>query len=116
MRAVPQAIVRRRAAGTLDSAIRSSRRAERNSAGRGFLGRVVRSLPDDGARVRESGGAFEPRERLAKVDTEAEQALAARFGIRSIPTVILFRDGRRLRGQAGSMTNPQQIAAWVQSQ
>jgi putative thioredoxin len=38
----------------------------------------------------ELGGAF----LLAKVDTEAEQALAAAFGIRSLPTVQLFKDGR----------------------
>ena len=59
---------------------------------------------------------LEPRARLAKVDTEAEQALAARFNIRSIPTLIMFRDGREVSRQAGAMTNPQQIAAWVQSQ
>jgi len=59
---------------------------------------------------------LEPRVRLAKVDTEAEQTLAARFGIRSIPTLILFREGREVARQAGAMVNPQQIAAWVQSQ
>lgn len=32
--------------------------------------------------------------RLAKVNTDAAQALAARMGIRSIPTLILFKDGR----------------------
>jgi putative thioredoxin len=32
--------------------------------------------------------------RLAKVDTESEQALAAQHGIRSLPTVRLFRDGK----------------------
>lgn len=34
------------------------------------------------------------RARVVKVDTDAEQALAARFQIRSIPTVILFSDGK----------------------
>lgn len=37
--------------------------------------------------------SFAGRARVVKVDTEAEQQLAARFQIRSIPTVILFRDG-----------------------
>jgi len=32
--------------------------------------------------------------RLVKVDTDAEQALAAQFGVRSLPTVMLFKDGR----------------------
>jgi thioredoxin 2 len=40
---------------------------------------------------------------VAKVDTDAEQALAARFGIRSIPTLILFDRGRELARQSGTM-------------
>jgi thioredoxin 2 len=38
-------------------------------------------------------GELATQVRLAKVDTEAAQALAARMGIRSIPTLILFKDG-----------------------
>ena len=46
---------------------------------------------------------LEPAFRLAKVDTEAQPALGARFGIRSIPTLALFRGGRELARQAGAM-------------
>ena len=46
---------------------------------------------------------LEPHMRLAKVNTEEEQALAARFGIRSIPTLVLFRQGREVARQAGAM-------------
>ncbi|MGV8931444.1 MAG: thioredoxin TrxC [Luteimonas sp.] len=46
---------------------------------------------------------LEPRLRLAKVDTEAEQALGARFAIRSIPTLVLFQGGRELARQSGAM-------------
>ena len=46
---------------------------------------------------------LEPHMRLAKVNTEEEQTLAARFGIRSIPTLILFRQGREVARQAGAM-------------
>lgn len=46
---------------------------------------------------------LEPSVRLAKVNTEEEQALAARFGIRSIPTLVLFRQGREVARQAGAM-------------
>ena len=35
------------------------------------------------------------RARLVKVNTELAQALAGRFGIRSIPTLVLFKDGQR---------------------
>ena len=46
---------------------------------------------------------LEPALRLAKVDTEAQPALGSRFGIRSIPTLVLFRQGRELARQAGAM-------------
>lgn len=45
---------------------------------------------------------LEPRFRLAKVNTEAEPALAARFGIRSIPTLVAFRGGLEVARQSGA--------------
>jgi thioredoxin reductase (NADPH) len=39
----------------------------------------------------------------AKVDTEAEQELAAIVGIRSIPTIMAFRDGVLVYSQPGAM-------------
>ena len=47
---------------------------------------------------------LEPVVRLAKVDTEAQPALGNRFGIRSIPTMVLFRQGRELARQSGAMS------------
>jgi len=41
--------------------------------------------------------------RFAKVDTDAAQGLAARMGIRSIPTLILFKDGRETDRISGAM-------------
>ena len=55
---------------------------------------------------------LEPQLRLAKVDTEAEQALAARYGIRSIPTMVLFRGGREIARQSGAMS-AEDIARWA---
>lgn len=55
---------------------------------------------------------LEPQVRLAKVDTEAEQALAARYGIRSIPTMVLFRDGREIARQSGAMS-AEDITRWA---
>lgn len=40
---------------------------------------------------------------FAKVDTEAEPALAGAFGIRSIPTLMVFRDQVMVFQQAGSL-------------
>jgi len=50
-----------------------------------------------------AAAGLEPRVRLAKVDTEAEQALAARFNIRSIPTLALFKGGQEIARNAGAM-------------
>jgi thioredoxin 1 len=44
-----------------------------------------------------------PTIRFAKVDTEAEQGLAAALQIRSIPTIMVFRDGVLLFNQAGAL-------------
>jgi thioredoxin 2 len=59
---------------------------------------------------------LEPQFRLAKVNTEDNQALAARFGIRSIPTLILFANGREVARQSGALMQPEQIASWARSQ
>lgn len=56
---------------------------------------------------------LEPRVRLLKVDTEASQDLAARYGIRSIPTLMLFAGGREVARQAGAM-DASSIVAWSQ--
>ncbi len=57
---------------------------------------------------------LEPRLRLAKVDTEAEPALAARYGIRSIPTLVLFRAGLEVARQAGAM-GATDLVHWAQT-
>jgi len=46
---------------------------------------------------------LEPHVRLGKLDTEAEQAIAARYGIRSIPTMILLHHGREGARTSGAM-------------
>jgi thioredoxin 2 len=51
----------------------------------------------------QAAAQLEPAMRLAKVDTEAEPALGARFDIRSIPTLALFAGGREVARQAGAM-------------
>lgn len=60
----------------------------------------------------EAAMLLEPNVRLAKLDTEAEQAIGARFGIRSIPTLALFKGGREIARQSGAM-GAQDIVRWV---
>lgn len=47
---------------------------------------------------------LEPKVRIAKVDTDAEPMLASRFGIRSIPTLILLQKGQEISRISGSMS------------
>jgi len=62
----------------------------------------------------EAARQLEPAYRLAKVDTEAEQGLAARFNIRSIPTLIVFHQGREIARQSGAM-DARNLMGWIQS-
>lgn len=45
----------------------------------------------------------EPRARLAKLNTEFSQNIAAQFGIRSIPTLIVFKNGKEVSRQSGAL-------------
>lgn len=51
----------------------------------------------------QAAARLEPRVRLAKLDTEAEPDIAARFGIRSIPTLIGFRGGHEVARRSGAL-------------
>ena len=59
--------------------------------------------------------SLEPRVRLAKVDTEAEPGLGSRFGIRSIPTLLLLHGGREIGRQSGAIGS-EQIVRWTRGQ
>lgn len=62
----------------------------------------------------QAAGQLEPRYRLAKVNTEEQQALAARFNIRSIPTLVVFRGGQEVARQSGAM-DARNLMGWIQS-
>ena len=62
----------------------------------------------------QAAGQLEPRVRLAKLNTEEAQMTAAQFGIRSIPTLILFHRGREVARQPGAM-GAADIVRWTQA-
>jgi thioredoxin 2 len=62
----------------------------------------------------QAAAQLEPRFRLLKVNTEAEQQLGAQFNIRSIPTLALFHRGREVARQAGAM-GAADIVRWASS-
>lgn len=55
---------------------------------------------------------LEPRARLLKLNSDDNQAFSARLGIRGIPTMVLFRNGRESDRISGAMS-AQQITDWV---
>jgi len=60
----------------------------------------------------QAAAELEPRVRLAKVNTEEEQELAARFRIQAIPTLAVFKRGRELARQSGAMPL-QALTSWI---
>jgi thioredoxin 2 len=57
---------------------------------------------------------LEPAMRLIKINTEEEQGLAARYTIRSIPTLMLFKGGREIARKSGALSE-QDLVRWAQS-
>lgn len=55
---------------------------------------------------------IEPRARLLKVNTEIEQVLAARYSIRSIPTLMIFSNAQELARMSGAL-DASGLQAWI---
>jgi thioredoxin 2 len=55
---------------------------------------------------------LEPAARFAKLNTDEAQAVAARYGIRSIPTLMVFKGGREIARQSGAM-DPTTLNRWL---
>jgi thioredoxin 2 len=62
----------------------------------------------------QAAAKLEPGMRLAKLNTEEAQELGARYNIRSIPTLALFKNGREVARQAGAM-DVGGIVSWAKS-
>jgi thioredoxin 2 len=56
----------------------------------------------------------EPAARFAKLNTDEAQDVAARYGIRSIPTLMVFKDGREVARQAGAM-DAASLRRWLEA-
>ena len=63
----------------------------------------------------QAASVLEPGMRLAKLNTEDDQAIGARYGIRSIPTMVLFHQGEEIARQSGALMAGD-IIRWAQSQ
>ncbi|MCQ2994834.1 thioredoxin TrxC [Pseudomonas quasicaspiana] len=63
----------------------------------------------------QAAGELAGRCRLAKLDSEANPQLSGQLGIRSIPSLILFRSGQEVARQSGAFPL-KQLLAWLKSQ
>jgi thioredoxin 2 len=55
-----------------------------------------------------------PAVRFAKVDTEAARGVSARYGIRSIPTLIVFQNGAEVARRSGAMSSSD-LVGWLKT-
>ncbi len=60
----------------------------------------------------QAAAQIEPRARFVKINTETEQQVAAQFGIRSIPTLAIFKNGQEVNRISGALSLPQ-FTQWV---
>ena len=56
---------------------------------------------------------YDGRFRLAKIDSDQQQELAQAFGIRSIPTLIVFHQGKEIDRLSGALPAPQ-LQQWLE--
>jgi thioredoxin 2 len=63
----------------------------------------------------QASAKLEPRVRLAKLNTDEAQDIGAQYNIRSIPTMILFQDGKEVARHSGAMMGGD-IVNWIEAQ
>jgi thioredoxin 2 len=61
----------------------------------------------------QAASLLEPRVQLIKINTEAQQSVAAKYGIRSIPTLILFKAGAEVARVSGALDS-KGLVAWTE--
>jgi thioredoxin 2 len=61
----------------------------------------------------QAASLLEPRVQLIKINTEEQQSVAAKYGIRSIPTLILFKAGAEVARVSGAMDS-KGLVAWTE--
>ena len=53
--------------------------------------------------IEELAGEYEGRLKVGKCDVDSNQAIAAKYGIRSIPTLLIFKDGEVVEQLIGAL-------------
>ncbi len=61
---------------------------------------------------KQAANQLEPKARFIKIETEAEQAISAKYSIRSIPTLVLFKNGQEIDRVSGALSAPD-FTNWI---
>jgi thioredoxin 1 len=56
--------------------------------------------------VEQLAGEYDGQVKVGKLDVDANQRIAARFGIRSIPSILFFKDGKHIDTVVGAVPKP----------
>jgi len=56
--------------------------------------------------VEELAGQYEGKLKVGKLDVDANQQTSTRFGVRSIPTILFFKDGKMVDQVVGALPKP----------
>ncbi len=99
-----------------DATFRSRRARSRQAGAGGLLGRMVRPLQDDRARSStKCRQSYEGKLQIAKMNVDENRDIPAKFGIRGIPTLMLFKDGQLAATKVGAMSKAQ-LTAFIDQQ
>ena len=70
-----------------------------NSSISGFLGAMVWPLQNDCTNLDEIAPEFAGKAKIVKINVDDNQLVAGQFGVRSIPTLLLFKNGQLVATQ-----------------
>ena len=86
---------------------------EGDRSGRGgFLGRMVRAVPHDLPALEEIAGSLGEKVKIVKLNVDENPHTAAKYGIQSIPTLMIFKDGQMASRQIGAAPK-QKLEQWI---
>jgi thioredoxin 1 len=76
---------------------------------------MVRPLQDDRPDPGRGGHTYEGKLQIAKMNVDENRDIPAKFGIRGIPTLMLFKDGQLAATKVGAMSKAQ-LTAFIDQQ
>ena len=74
----------------------------------------MRSLPSASPLIEAAAEEFSGKLKVCKYNCDESTSVAAGLGIRSIPTVVVYKDGKPAATQVGAM-NKNELTDWIQS-